>query len=80
MKGSLNKGFVSYLLLFVGLLMACALIMMTIMLLSPGTSILGYCYVRQTKVYTIDTFNGDDGTNFVDSEGNKISFANEENK
>ena len=80
MKGSLNKGFLSYLLLFVGLLMACVLVVMTIMLLSPGTSILGYCYVRQTKVYTIDTFNGDDGTNFVDSEGNKISFASEENK
>lgn len=80
MKGSLNKGFLSYLLLFVGLLMACVLIMMTIMLLSPGTSILGYCYVRQTKVYTIDTFDGDDGTNYVDNEGNKISFANEENK
>lgn len=80
MKGSLNKGFISYLLLFVGLLLACVLIVMTIMLMSPGTSILGYCYVRQTKVYTIDTFNGDDGTNFVDSEGNKISFASEENK
>ena len=80
MKGSLNKGFISYLLLFVGLLLACVLIVMTIMIMSPGTSILGYCYVKQTKVYTIDTFNGDDGTNFVDSEGNKIDFASQENQ
>jgi len=77
MKGSLNKGFLSYLLLFVGLLLACVLVVMTIMLLSPGTSILGYCYVRETKVYTVNTFDGDDGTNFVDSEGSKIAFASE---
>lgn len=75
MKGSLNKGFLSYILLFLGLILASVLVLLMIMLLSPGTSILGYNYVSHKKVYKIQTYNGDDGSKYYNTDGELQSFA-----
>lgn len=76
MKGSVNKGFFSYLLLFLGLILGVVLICLTIMLFSPGTSILGWIYVRDNVEYKIQTFNGVDVTSatLIDLNGNEIEF------
>ena len=56
MKGSLKKGFLTYVLLFVGLIFTVLLILASILLFSPGASILGFTFVRDNKDYNIETY------------------------
>ncbi len=73
MKGSVNKGFFSYLLLFLGLILGVVLICLTIMIFSPGTSIFGWIYVRDNAEYKIQTYDGVDVTSatIIDVFGNE---------
>lgn len=77
MKGSLNKGFLNYILLFIGIILALFLVCLCIMLFSPGTSVLGFVYSKGEYKYEIKTLDGNDGTTIVDSEGNELEPSNE---
>ena len=77
MKGSLNKGLLTYVFIFVGLLISVVLILACILLFSPGTEIFGITYINKNNVYEIKTLDGDDGTILVDSEGNKVEYKQE---
>lgn len=77
MKGSLNKGFLTYLFLFIGLVLAVFLILACILLFSPGTEILGFMFVSENHTYEIKTINGDDGTVLLDGQGNQVETSNE---
>ncbi len=76
MKGSVNKGFFSYLILFFCLILGVILICFTIMIFSPGTSIFGWIYVRDNVEYKIETYNGKDFSVIVDENGEVVN-ANE---
>ena len=51
MKGSLNKGLFTYLFLFLGLVVAVALVLACILFFSPGTEIFGITFVNYKNVY-----------------------------
>lgn len=58
MKNSVNKGFITYLLLFLGLIIGVVLVCLTIMMFSPETEILGYVYYNSTTKTEIWSYNG----------------------
>ena len=61
MKGKVNKGFFSYLFMFVGIALGVVLICCAIMMMSDVT-IFGWKYEKHKTVYTIKTLDGEDGT------------------
>lgn len=75
MKGSLNKGLFTYLFLFLGLIVAVALVLACILLFSPGTEIFGLTFVSYKNVYKIKTLDGDDKVLYVDGNGNQVEYS-----
>lgn len=61
MKGKVNKGFFSYLFMFVGIALGVILICCAIMMMSDVT-IFGWKYEKHKTVYTVKTLDGEDGT------------------
>lgn len=73
MKGSVNKGFMTYLLLFLGMIVGVVLVCLTIMMFSPGTEILGYVYYNASTKTEVQTYNGLDT---VTGNGNETVLKN----
>ena len=72
MKGSLNKGFFTYVLLFLGLIFAVFLVLACIMMFSPGTAILGFAFIKKSDVYEIKSYDGADNTIILNAAGEEI--------
>jgi hypothetical protein len=60
MKGSVNKGFFTYFILFVVMALGAVLIAGFIMMFSPGAEILGYTYTNDKSHVKLKTYEGDD--------------------
>lgn len=83
MKGSMNKGFFSYLMLFLILALAAIFVCGAIMMYSPGTPILGYVFVKGDSKTIILDYNGFEAekykgfeTTIKDAAGNEINPFN----
>src|SRR5690554_3900693 len=78
MKSSVNKGFFTYLILFIFMGLGVVLISAFIMMFSPNTSILGYKYLNDNSLVKLNTYESSDtitrsGSKVVvlDSQGNE---------
>lgn len=60
MKNPVNKGFITYLLLFVGIILGVVLISCTILIFSPGTAVFGYVYNKENTKTIIRNYDGQD--------------------
>jgi hypothetical protein len=75
MKGAMNRGFITYLLLFLGMIIGVVLVCLTIMMFSPGVPILGYMHYLENSRTTIKNFNGID---MVEHDGKTSVILNAE--
>ncbi len=76
MASQVNKGFLTYFMLFVGIVFGAILVCASIMIIMPGTVIFGFTYENYNSKVTIKNLNGvDEGylqTEYVNLEGETI--------
>lgn len=80
MKNQVNKGFLSYLLIFFVIVVAIVLVGGAIMMMSPDVEIFGYQYVNSKTTIMLRNYNGIDSVSnnnakidFVDGSGNILT-------
>lgn len=75
MKNSMNKGFITYLMLFLGIVLGVVMVVGLIMYFSPGTDVMGYVFYTQNVKSVIQSVDGADlgyQTIILDEEGEEI--------
>lgn len=76
MKSSVNKGFITYLMLFLGIILGIVMVVGLIMFFSPGTEVLGYVYYTENINTSINSVDGLDIGGYqsviLDEEGNVV--------